>query len=93
MSLHPYPELRQLFGAYLNADFVDAYGSVAGALRAYADETSPAHREALRNELARLRAHAGDAGLRQALHELGCEVAFADAAGARRFADALEALA
>ncbi len=41
-----YPELRQLFGAYLNADFATQYGSAEKALAAYRHETGPGHRAA-----------------------------------------------
>jgi hypothetical protein len=75
-----YPELRQLFGAYLNADFAAHYGSVANALTAYRLETGPGHRAAALAELDRLTAAPG-AAIRLAadLTELGCEVALATA--------------
>lgn len=70
-----YPELRQLFGAYLNADFVRDYGSTAEALAAYRRETGPGHRAGARAELDRLTAEPG-AAIRLAadLTALGCEV-------------------
>jgi hypothetical protein len=75
-----YPELRQLFGAYLNADFAAEYGSVAGALAAYRRETGPGHRAAARAELDRLTAAPGAATrLATDLTALGCEVALANA--------------
>jgi hypothetical protein len=71
-----YPELRQLFGAYLNADFAAEHGSVAGALAAYRRDTGPGHRSAARAELDRLTAAPGAAlRLAQDLTGLGCEVA------------------
>ena len=71
-----YPELRQLFGAYLNAEFETEYGSVAAALAAYARETGPGHRAAARAELDRLTAASGAATrLHVDLTALGCEVA------------------
>jgi hypothetical protein len=71
-----YPELRQLFGAYLNAEFVTQYGTVANALAAYRDETGPGHRAAARAELDRLTAEPGAAiRLNAELNGLGCEVA------------------
>jgi hypothetical protein len=75
-----YPELRQLFGAYLNAEFAARYGSVAAALAAYRAETGPGHRAAARAELDRLTAAPG-AAIRLAgdLTALGCEVALASA--------------
>jgi hypothetical protein len=75
-----YPELRQLFGAYLNADFAAAYGSVASALAAYGRETGAVHRAAARAELDRLTAAPG-AAIRLAadLEALGCEVNLASA--------------
>ncbi len=75
-----YPELRQLFGAYLNADFAAEYGSVAAALAAYRRETGQRHRTAARAELDRLTAAPGAATrLAAALSDLGCEVALATA--------------
>jgi hypothetical protein len=75
-----YPELRQLFGAYLNADFAAEYGSVTAALAAYRRETGPGHRAAARAELDRLTAAPG-AAIRLAadLSGLGCEVNLATA--------------
>jgi hypothetical protein len=75
-----YPELRQLFGAYLNAEFDHQYGSVADALAAYRLETGPGHRAAARAELDRLTAQPG-AAIRLAadLTALGCEVNLASA--------------
>jgi len=73
-----YPELRQLFGAYLNAEFAGEYGSVADALAAYRMETGPGHRAAALAELDRLTAAPGAAiGLAAELTRLGCEVALA----------------
>jgi hypothetical protein len=75
-----YPELRQLFGAYLNADFAAHYGTVANALAAYRQETGPGHRAAALGELDRLTASPG-AAIRLAADftALGCEVALASA--------------
>jgi hypothetical protein len=75
-----YPELRQLFGAYLNAEFAEQYGSVGDALAAYRRETGPGHRAAARAELDRLTAAPG-AAIRLAveLTALGCEVNLASA--------------
>jgi len=71
-----YPELRQLFGAYLNAEFAAEYGSVANALAAYRRETGAGHRAAARAELDRLTAAPGAARrLGTDLTALGCEVA------------------
>jgi hypothetical protein len=94
-----YPELRQLFGAYLNADFAASYGSVAEALAAYRRETAEAHRAAARAELDRLTAAPGAAiRLNDDLAGLGCEVylatpgeAWALAATIRRALDATDA--
>ena len=70
-----YPELRQLFGAYLNADFAAEYGSVENALAAYRRETGPGHRAAALAELDRLVAAPGAAiRLHEHLTDLGCEV-------------------
>jgi hypothetical protein len=75
-----YPELRQLFGAYLNLEFASQYGSVAAALAAYRRETGPGHRAAARAELDRLTAAPGAVNrLAADLTALGCEVALASA--------------
>jgi hypothetical protein len=75
-----YPELRQLFGAYLNVEFASQYGSVAGALAAYRRETGVEHRAEARAELDRLTAAPGSANrLAADLTALGCEVALANA--------------
>ena len=75
-----YPELRQLFGAYLNAEFATEYASVANALAAYRRETGAGHRAAARAELDRLTATPGAVtGLARDLAALGCEVNLASA--------------
>jgi hypothetical protein len=85
-----YPELRQLFGAYLNADFPAEYGSVARAIAAYRRESSDAHRRAALLELMRLRATApSHEAFAAALTALGCEVAFAEPAAAHALAEQL----
>jgi len=84
------PELRRLFGAYLNADFAADYGSVANALTAYRNETAPAHRRAALAELVRLRATTSThADFATALRAMGCEVAFDRPADAHALADRL----
>ncbi len=90
-SMRPeYPELRQLFGAYLNADLPDAYGSVPAAIRAYCRETGSEHRRAALRELVRLRATTSShADFGAALESLGCEVAFRQPAEAHALAEAL----
>jgi hypothetical protein len=90
-SKHPdYPELRQLFGAYLNADFPADYGSVPAAIAAYRRESSADHRKAALLELMRLRAAApSHAAFADALTNLGCEVAFAEPAAAHALAEQL----
>ena len=85
MISHPstYGELRQLFGAYLNADYPADYGSVAAAIAAYRRETGAAHRRAALVELVRLRATTSThAAFADALAGLGCEVAFPEPAAA-----------
>jgi len=78
-----YPELRQLFGAYLNAEFAAEYGSVAAALAAYRRETGAGHRAAACAELDRITAAPGAlTRLHTELAALGCEVALADAGAA-----------
>ena len=83
VETQPYPELRQLFGAYLNADVAREYGSVAAALEAYRRETGPAHRTAALAELDRLTAAPGAAiRLHEEFAALGCEVHLANAGAA-----------
>jgi hypothetical protein len=85
-----YGELRQLFGAYLNADFPAEYGSVAAAIAAYRRDTGAAHRRAALLELVRLRGTTpSHAAFAEALTGLGCEVAFAEPAAAHALAEAL----
>jgi hypothetical protein len=84
------PELRQLFGAYLNADYVADYGSVPSALTAYRNETGSDHRRTALVELVRLRATTSThADFAAALRALGCEVAFDRPADAHALADLL----
>jgi hypothetical protein len=83
VDTHTYPELRQLFGAYLNAEFEPRHGSVAGALAAYRAETGAGHRAAARAELDRLTAAPGAVmRLHGDFAELGCEVALSDSGAA-----------
>jgi hypothetical protein len=83
VETQPYPELRQLFGAYLNADVAREYGSVAAALAAYRRETGAAHRLAAQAEIDRLTAAPGAAtSLHEHLTALGCEVHLAGAGAA-----------
>jgi hypothetical protein len=78
-----FPELHQLFGAYLNADVAREYGTVAGALEAYRRETGAAHRAEACAELDRLTAAPGTATrLHEELTALGCEVHLAGAGAA-----------
>ena len=85
-----YPELRQLFGAYLNAEFAARYGTVAHALRAYETETGPRHRAAARAELDRLTAEPGAVmRLHERLAALGCEVHLPNAGAAWQLAATL----
>jgi hypothetical protein len=85
-----YPELRQLFGAYLNADLAADYGSVAAALAAYRRETGPVHRAAALHELVRLRATTSShAAFADALTALGCELPFEEPADAHRLGEQL----
>jgi hypothetical protein len=85
-----YPELRQLFGAYLNAEFAARYGSVARALSAYGAETGRGHRSAARAELDRITAEPGAVmQLHRRFESLGCEVHLPDAGAAWQFAATL----
>ena len=80
VDTHIYPELRQLCGAYLNAEFTSRYGTVARALGAYRAETGAGHRSAARAELDRLTAAPGAAmRLHDDLIALGCEADLRDA--------------
>jgi hypothetical protein len=83
VNAQPYPELRQLFGTYLNAEFMRRYGSVPEALAAYRRETGPGHRAAARGELDRLIATPG-AMMKLDTHftALGCDVALKSAGDA-----------
>jgi len=75
-----YPELRQLFGAYLNTEFAVQYGTVSAALAAYRRETGAGHRAAACAELDRITAAPGAlTRLDAELTALGCEVALANA--------------
>lgn len=74
VDTHTYPELRQLCGVYLNAEFAARYGSIAGALAAYRTETGAGHCAAARAELDRLTAAPGAAmRLHEDLTALGCD--------------------
>ena len=78
-----YPELRQLFRAYLNADFARNHGTVDAALAAYRRETGPGHRAAAAAELERLIAAPGALmKLNDQFAALGCEVQLANAGAA-----------
>ena len=83
VDTHVYPELRQLCGVYLNAEFGARYGTVARALAAYRAETGAGHRAAARAELDRLTSAPGAVlKLHEDLNALGCEVALATAGDA-----------
>jgi hypothetical protein len=87
---HVYPELRQLFGAYLNAEFAAAYGTVPEALAAYRAQTGPGHRAVARAELDRLLAEPGAAlTLHRQFTGLGCEVHLPTAGAAWQLAATL----
>jgi hypothetical protein len=83
VKAQPYPELRQLFGVYLNAEFMARYGSVPEALAAYRRETGAAHRIAARGELDHLIAIPG-AMLKLNIYftRLGCDVTLKSAGDA-----------
>jgi hypothetical protein len=87
VDTHAYPELHQLFGAYLNEAFAARYGSPANALAAYRRETGPGHRTAALTELDRLLATPGAAlRLNEHLASLGCEVTLPNAGAAWQLA-------
>lgn len=82
ITMHEYPELRQLFGAYFNADAFEEYASVDEAMDAYIRETGVGHRVGALMELDRL---AGDDDPRSPVIALGCDLAFRTAAEGTSF--------
>jgi hypothetical protein len=88
-----YPELRQLFGAYLNADEVTGPADTARALAAYRRDTGGAHRHAALLELVRLRGTTSShAAFADALARLGCDLAFDEPAHAHALAEKIAAV-
>ena len=55
-----YPQLESFFAGYLNQDFPETYGDVAGAVRAFAADARPSERQALAREWRAFRAEAGE---------------------------------
>ena len=56
----PYPQLETFFAGYLNQDFPETYGDVAGAVRAFAADASAAERQALAHEWQAFRDEVGE---------------------------------
>lgn len=76
MNAPQYPVLRQFFGAYLNAEWPEEYGSPIAAAAAFAAETPPPRRDAAIAEIDALVATESDpAALAQRIEALGCEYA------------------
>lgn len=74
MSVQFYPVLRQFFGAYLNAEWPEEYGSPLAAAAAYAAETPTPRRHAAIAEIDALVATGSDASaLATVIEALGCE--------------------
>jgi hypothetical protein len=55
-----YPQLEGFFGGYLNQDFPELHGDVAGAVRAFASDASVSERHALAREWVTFRAEIGE---------------------------------
>ncbi len=76
MNVHAYPVLRQFFGAYLNAEWPEEYGSPIAAAAAFAAETPAPRRVAAVAEIdALVAAHHDPASLATHIEALGCDVA------------------
>ena len=56
----PYPQLEAFFAGYLNQDFPETYGDVAGAVRAFAADATAAERQALAREWHAFREEVGE---------------------------------
>ena len=56
----PYPQLESFFAGYLNQDFPEIYGDLAGAVRAFAADASAAERQALARDWRAFRAEVGE---------------------------------
>ncbi|GAC1631799.1 MAG: hypothetical protein NVS4B5_21640 [Vulcanimicrobiaceae bacterium] len=71
-----FPVLRQFFGAYLNAEWPEAYGSPIAAAAAFAAETPVPRRHAAMAEIDELIATTNDPrDLADRVEALGCEYA------------------
>jgi hypothetical protein len=69
-----FPGLREFFSGYLHEDFVDEYGSAAGAARAFCGDASREEAAQAREEWAKLRELLSGrpiAEVQTALHKLG----------------------
>ena len=56
----PYPQLEAFFAGYLNQDFPETYGDVAGAVRAFAADASATERQALARDWQAFREEVGE---------------------------------
>jgi hypothetical protein len=61
-----YPELRRFFEGYMHEDFVHAYGTPEGALRAYEADASEPERRRLRSDATRMMARVESGSLADA---------------------------
>ncbi len=69
-----YPVLSQFFGAYLNQDFPQEYGTVTAAAIAFASETKQSRRDEAIAEIDALIGERPNAtSLIEAISDLGCE--------------------
>ncbi len=76
MHARPYPVLRQFFGAYLNAEWPEEYGSPIAAAKAFASETPRPRRDAAIAEIDALLSEVIDrAVLFSRIEAMGCEYA------------------
>ncbi len=79
-----YPELRQLFGAYLNRDWPEAYGTIEAAIQAFCTQNGIAIVAGAHAEGTELLARPAT-GLAERLDDFGLEYDIADDAQARAF--------
>ena len=73
-SAADFPALREFFPGYLHQDFLDEYGSAAGAAKAFRNDASETEIEAVRHEWKAWRAGLGKASpdeIAEAARELG----------------------
>ncbi len=77
VDVHQFPALRHLFGAYLNRDWPDEYGTVDHALESYRKETDATRRHAAIAEVDAILSKPGsDDAVAKLIDALGCEYDF-----------------